>query len=60
MQGGRKRLQLPRFKIPQSTGTWWLKQVFERRAGKFRPGRPKVLTPATLDRIEAWFTGYYD
>lgn len=47
-------------KVPQPTATRWLKQVSERRTSKFRPGRPKILTPAMLDRIEIWFTGHYD
>ena len=47
-------------KVPQPTATRWLKQASERRTGKFRPGRPKILTPAILDRIETWFTGHYN
>jgi Transposase len=34
-------------------------KVSGRRTGKFRPGRPKILTVAQLDCIEKWFTGYY-
>jgi transposase len=60
MQGGHRRMQLLKLKVPQPTATRWLKQVSERRTGKFRPGRPKILTLAILDRIENWFTGHYN
>lgn len=59
-----------------SSGPWWrtqggqdvrqlqelksIKQDSERRTGKFRPGRPKKLTEAQLDRIEKWFDSYYE
>jgi hypothetical protein len=44
MQGGQDLLR------PQKLRS--INPASERRTGKFRPGRPKILTEAQLDRIE--------
>jgi len=49
-----------KLKIPQSTATKWLKQVDERRTGKHREGRPRLIDEKMLDKIEKWFDGHYD
>lgn len=54
------RMAAKKVKVDHSTASRWLKQASERRTGKFRPGRPNVLTEAQLDRIEKWFEGYYE
>lgn len=45
--------------LPQSTASCWLKQPVERRTGKTRPGRPRILSQEKLDKIETWFSGFY-
>jgi transposase len=45
--------------IPKSTAHAWLRQEDERRTGKYRPGRPRAITPEQINAIEKWFPGYY-
>ena len=58
--GWKQERAAKKLKLPQSTATKWLKQEDDRRTGKTREGRPRLINDKMLDKIEKWFEGFYD
>jgi transposase len=49
-----------RIKVNPSTAAKWLHRDTDRRTGKDRPGRPRMISEEQLEAIDKWFTGKYE